>query len=219
MWFVLIVGTLVLGFMSAGTVFAGQSKVTICHITGQGTYEIITIADPAYPSHIAHGDKAVETFYIDADGDGYGSSLMTIADCTAPPGFVADNTDCDDTRAAVNPGATEVMGNGIDDDCDPATPDDVVCPCETQNMGTTSWSSSYTTLVCQVHPNGITLFANQTPPDGLAVVIFHDDNIDFCILRNDSAGILFFHINEAEAAACSASLLAIAAGDGVECNQ
>ncbi|HYI15235.1 MAG TPA: PKD domain-containing protein, partial [Thermomicrobiales bacterium] len=34
------------------------------------------------------------------------------------------NIDCDDTDAAVNPSATEILGNGKDDDCDTATPDD-----------------------------------------------------------------------------------------------
>lgn len=45
--------------------------------------------------------------FIDADMDGFS---------------VAD--DCDDTNAAVNPDAVEVPYNGIDDDCDPLTPDD-----------------------------------------------------------------------------------------------
>jgi LPXTG-motif cell wall-anchored protein len=37
-------------------------------------------------------------------------------------GYVAEVDDCDDSRITVNPGATEVALNGIDDDCDPLTP-------------------------------------------------------------------------------------------------
>jgi hypothetical protein len=45
-------------------------------------------------------------WYADADGDGYGwfYDPATMA-CTAPSGFVSDNTDCDDGEAAVYPGA------------------------------------------------------------------------------------------------------------------
>jgi len=33
-------------------------------------------------------------------------------------GFSAKQGDCDDTNAAVHPGATEIAGNAIDDNCD-----------------------------------------------------------------------------------------------------
>ena len=64
------------------------------------------------------------TFYADADGDGYGDAESTAAACTPPDGYVADDTDCDDLNAAVNPGAEEVC-NAIDDDCDGVVDEDV----------------------------------------------------------------------------------------------
>ena len=59
------------------------------------------------------------TYYADADVDGYGNAASSLVTCltTAPAGYVTDATDCDDTNAAVNPAATEVCGNGIDDNC------------------------------------------------------------------------------------------------------
>ncbi|GDX81806.1 hypothetical protein LBMAG42_36170 [Deltaproteobacteria bacterium] len=63
------------------------------------------------------------TWYADADSDLYGDAASVSVSCTAPLGSVADNTDCDDTNALVNPAATEVC-NGVDDDCDGATDED-----------------------------------------------------------------------------------------------
>ena len=59
-----------------------------------------------------------DPWYADADGDGWGDAATVAYGCTAPSGYVADDTDCDDSDALVNPGAVEVCGNGVDDDCD-----------------------------------------------------------------------------------------------------
>ena len=59
----------------------------------------------------------LETWYADGDGDGYGDAATTVEACAAPPGFVANSLDCDDSRTLVRPGAAEVC-DGLDNDCD-----------------------------------------------------------------------------------------------------
>ncbi len=58
-----------------------------------------------------------QTWYADTDGDGYGDRGVATTECTAPEGYVADNTDCDDSQVVVHPGAPEVC-DGLDNDCD-----------------------------------------------------------------------------------------------------
>ena len=58
----------------------------------------------------------VLTFYRDADGDGYGDPGATTQAVVAPPGYVENGDDCDDTNPAAHPGASESC-NGIDDNC------------------------------------------------------------------------------------------------------
>ncbi len=66
------------------------------------------------------------TWYADSDKDGYGNPSASQVACGAPAGYVADNTDCDDTSAAVKPGALETC-NGKDDNCNGATDEGGVC--------------------------------------------------------------------------------------------
>ncbi len=58
-----------------------------------------------------------ETWYMDGDGDGYGDADSAMTACSAPEGYGADATDCDDADVSIYPGADETC-NDLDDDCD-----------------------------------------------------------------------------------------------------
>ena len=60
-------------------------------------------------------------FYRDSDGDGFGAAASVRA-CVAPAGYVMNNTDCDDTRAAVRPSAGAHARPGFDENSDGAEP-------------------------------------------------------------------------------------------------
>jgi Putative metal-binding motif len=55
-------------------------------------------------------------FFADMDGDGYGDPNVPLAGCTQPPMSSLDNTDCDDTRNDVYPGAPGTAED-IDNNC------------------------------------------------------------------------------------------------------
>jgi large repetitive protein len=112
------------------------------------------------------------TWYRDADGDGYGGSSTTSA-CDRPSGSLATSTDCNDSVAAINPGATEVCdASNTDEDCDGLADDG-----DPSATGTTTWyrdvdgdgyGGSTTTTACD-QPSGT--YATSTDcNDGSAAI-------------------------------------------------
>jgi hypothetical protein len=59
-------------------------------------------------------------WYIDGDGDGHGGGSATRFGCEQPAGHVASADDCNDSDAAVHPGARESC-DGVDNDCSAGT--------------------------------------------------------------------------------------------------
>ncbi len=57
------------------------------------------------------------TWYSDVDGDGFGDPETGSMDCTQPSGKVSDSSDCDDTKVEVYPGALEICGDAVLNDC------------------------------------------------------------------------------------------------------
>ena len=69
---------------------------------------------------IADEGLVFETYYTDGDMDGYGVGTG-FSDCVQPPDTSTQGGDCDDENPDVNPGATEIPNNTIEENCDGVT--------------------------------------------------------------------------------------------------
>ncbi|MED5372853.1 MAG: MopE-related protein [Myxococcota bacterium] len=63
------------------------------------------------------------SWHTDQDGDGFGSVEQSSLQCSASDGLVQDSSDCDDTDRNINPDATEICGDGVDNDCSGDSPE------------------------------------------------------------------------------------------------
>lgn len=80
-----------------------------------GAPELCDGADNDCDTQVDEGAKT--TYYLDADGDGYGLTNATLQACTVPTGYAAKSGDCDDAVNTTYPGATELC-DSKDNDCD-----------------------------------------------------------------------------------------------------
>src|SRR6185436_18183838 len=89
--------------------------------------------------------NGIGVFYRDLDGDGHGNAAVTHSACAQPSGFVASADDCDDTNAAVYPGAPE-LNDGFDNQC-PGQPgygiaDEIADTLHVNAGGVVSWTDN-----------------------------------------------------------------------------
>lgn len=62
--------------------------------------------------------EGTTSWYLDLDGDGYGTDSTAVGACDAPDGrYSAAGGDCDDDDLIIHPGAEEVWYDGSDADC------------------------------------------------------------------------------------------------------
>lgn len=82
-------------------------------------YDDIVVAD----EYIGPAGTSLTTCYLDADGDGYsdGTTEQVEGGCSTDYYIAGDLTattgDCDDSNAAINPGADDLTCDGVDQDC------------------------------------------------------------------------------------------------------
>ncbi|MDP2310706.1 MAG: MopE-related protein [Pseudomonadota bacterium] len=97
-------------------------------------------------------EGVIQTFWVDADADGYGAGADTVLACEAPPGQAANGDDCDDANAAIHPAATEAC-DGVDENCD-GVPD-------------TDYNAWYTDADADGYGDPLTAVETCTPEAGL----------------------------------------------------
>ncbi|MCB9762474.1 MAG: hypothetical protein H6739_21935 [Alphaproteobacteria bacterium] len=99
-------------------------------------------------------DDAVDapTWYIDYDGDSYGSDAFTTEACSQPAGYVGNSDDCDDTEALAWTGAAEACDE-VDNDCDSTVDEGVTTTWYADGDGDSYGSSSLTAEACS-QPTG-----------------------------------------------------------------
>jgi C1A family cysteine protease len=97
-------------------------------VDGSITNEIQTLSISENVISISNGNSITlpyssstgQYYYLDKDGDGYGNVFNPVwvpSGVTSPANFISNSSDCADDNPVIHPEATEICGDGIDQDC------------------------------------------------------------------------------------------------------
>jgi len=92
-------------------------------------------------------------YYQDFDQDGFGNPTSSIYACSAPDGYVSDNTDCDDQDENTFVGATEIC-DGLDNDCDGIADNGLTIATYFQDLDGDSFGDGSNSITTCSQPNG-----------------------------------------------------------------
>lgn len=122
----LIVGTIISFLISSTTAYADCRGCCSSHggVVCSGGVTQCADGSPLSDTCINKGcnkcgsvSPGTYTYYRDDDGDSYGDPNISISSTDMPPGYVKNAADCNDNDPTINPLATEIRGDGIDQDC------------------------------------------------------------------------------------------------------
>lgn len=142
-----------------------------------------------------------QTFYADADTDGFGDLNTAVVSCDQPSGYTTNSTDCDDDAINTYPDAPELC-NGIDDNCDGDVDENEAVDAQTWNIDYDAdgfGSDAYVLVQC-TQPTGYVLDntdCNDTTasiyPNALEYCNEVDDNCDGTIDELDAVDLSTFY--------------------------
>jgi len=102
-------------FLTAGYVMNAQDCDDANAAVNPNATEICNQIDDDCDGLVNDGLTSVD-YHFDGDGDGYGSGVAVLS-CAPITNYVQNSADCNDSDAAINPNATEICGNTVDEDC------------------------------------------------------------------------------------------------------
>jgi len=102
-------------FLTAGYAIDSQDCDDTNAAVNPNATEICNLIDDDCDGVTNDGLNSVD-YHFDGDSDGFGSGAPTPL-CAPTAGYVQNSSDCDDSNAAINPGASEICGNSTDEDC------------------------------------------------------------------------------------------------------